>query len=127
VDEHKLLLDIERLLKRDIPKVVLEGYQPDPRIRPEPIQNGRGERGRAHPPARSEGRGRGKATAARSADAPRSSRPKLPEEQHSPAKPVSRRVHRVAGDAPDKPQHRRPGSRPGQETAALLGGTSRDD
>jgi len=42
VDEHKLLRDIERLLKRDVPKVTVDGFEPDPSIRPEPIQNGRG-------------------------------------------------------------------------------------
>ena len=42
VDEHKLLNAIERLLRQDIPKLVLPGYEPDPRIKPEPIQNGRG-------------------------------------------------------------------------------------
>ncbi len=41
VDEHKLLRDIERLLKRAIPRVVLPGYEPDPAIRAEPIQEGR--------------------------------------------------------------------------------------
>ncbi|MCP3866908.1 MAG: ATP-dependent RNA helicase RhlE [Gammaproteobacteria bacterium] len=46
VDEHKLLRDIERLLKRDIPKVVLPGYDPDPSIPAEPIQNGRNGNGR---------------------------------------------------------------------------------
>ncbi|HID48850.1 MAG TPA: RNA helicase, partial [Chromatiales bacterium] len=42
VDEHKLLRDIERLLKRDIRKDIIPGYEPDPSIRPEPIRNGRG-------------------------------------------------------------------------------------
>ena len=42
VDELKLLKDIERLIKRDIPKVVIEGYNPDPSIKAEPINNGRG-------------------------------------------------------------------------------------
>jgi ATP-dependent RNA helicase RhlE len=37
VDEHKLLRDIERLLKREVPKVVLDGYAPDPSIPAEPI------------------------------------------------------------------------------------------
>lgn len=41
VDELGLLRDIERLLKRDIPKVVIDGYQPDPSIRAEPINKGR--------------------------------------------------------------------------------------
>jgi ATP-dependent RNA helicase RhlE len=38
VDENKLLGDIERLLKRDLPRVVISGYEPDPSIRAEPIQ-----------------------------------------------------------------------------------------
>ncbi|TNE80607.1 MAG: ATP-dependent RNA helicase RhlE [Gammaproteobacteria bacterium] len=42
VDEHKLLRDIERLLKREVPKVAVDGFEPDLSIRPEPIQNGRG-------------------------------------------------------------------------------------
>jgi ATP-dependent RNA helicase RhlE len=41
VDEHKLLGDIERLLKRDISKIVISGYEPDPSIRAQPIQKGR--------------------------------------------------------------------------------------
>ncbi|MEN8801937.1 MAG: DEAD/DEAH box helicase [Thiogranum sp.] len=38
VDERKLLGDIERLLKRDLPRVVIPGYEPDPAIRAQPIQ-----------------------------------------------------------------------------------------
>lgn len=46
VDEARLLKDIERLLKREIPREVVEGFEPDPTIAPEPIQNGgRGRRG----------------------------------------------------------------------------------
>ncbi len=41
VDELKLLRDIEKLIKREIPKTIIEGYQPDPSIKAEPIQNGR--------------------------------------------------------------------------------------
>ncbi len=44
VDEHKLLRDIEGLIKRNIDKKVIEGYAPDPSIRAEPIPNGRGAR-----------------------------------------------------------------------------------
>ena len=42
VDELKLLKDIERLLKRDIPRDVIDGYEPDPSIKAEPINKGRG-------------------------------------------------------------------------------------
>ncbi|NGX45965.1 MAG: ATP-dependent RNA helicase RhlE, partial [Chlamydiae bacterium] len=41
VDEHKLLRDIERLVKTDLPQVVLPGFEPDPSIKAEPIPNGR--------------------------------------------------------------------------------------
>ncbi|KAF0815211.1 ATP-dependent RNA helicase RhlE [Andreprevotia sp. IGB-42] len=41
VDEIKLLHDIERLIKREIPSQVIEGFEPDPTIKAEPIINGR--------------------------------------------------------------------------------------
>ena len=49
VDELKLLRDIERLLKRELPREIIEGYEPDPRIKPEPIRNGRNKRGGSRP------------------------------------------------------------------------------
>jgi ATP-dependent RNA helicase RhlE len=59
VDEHKLLSDIERLLKRDLSKIVIPGYEPNPAIRAEPIQARRGAGGK--PGARnSSGQQRGK-------------------------------------------------------------------
>jgi ATP-dependent RNA helicase RhlE len=42
VDEANLLKDIERLIKRDIPTDIIEGYEPDPSIKAEPINRGRG-------------------------------------------------------------------------------------
>ena len=53
VDEKQLLRGIERLLKRDIPKEIIPGYEPDPSIPPEPIPNGRNN-------SRGGGRGRGR-------------------------------------------------------------------
>ena len=60
IDEKKLLADIERLIKREIPEVVLPGFEPDPSIKAEPIPNGqnRGQRpgpGRGQAGARSSG------------------------------------------------------------------------
>lgn len=53
VDELKLLKDIERLIKREIPKVTFEGYEPDPSIKAEPINKGRGkQQPKARKPAR---------------------------------------------------------------------------
>ncbi|HUX62196.1 DEAD/DEAH box helicase [Sulfuricella sp.] len=67
VDEYKLLADIERLLKRELPEEVVPGFEPDRNAKPEPIQNGRGStpggrggqpRGRSSAPrAPSQGRG----------------------------------------------------------------------
>ena len=43
VDELQLLKDIERLLKHDIPRVVINDYEPDPSIKPQPVDKGRGK------------------------------------------------------------------------------------
>jgi len=43
VDELKMLKDIERLIKRDITRVVIEDFEPDLTIKPEPIHHGRGK------------------------------------------------------------------------------------
>ena len=44
VDEEKLLLGIERLLKRKIDKKVITGYEPDPRIKAESVRQSRSQR-----------------------------------------------------------------------------------
>lgn len=43
VDEHKLLKDIERLIKREIPKQVFDDFKPDASIKAQPINQGRGK------------------------------------------------------------------------------------
>ncbi|MHB1141889.1 MAG: DEAD/DEAH box helicase [Sulfuricaulis sp.] len=55
VDEHEYLRDIQRLLKLDIPKAVIEGFEPNPSIRAEPISHGRGQRGGGRPQAARQG------------------------------------------------------------------------
>ena len=55
VDEHKMLRDIEHVLKRQVPTADIDGYAPDPSIAAEPIKNGRQNRGQAKP--RSDHRG----------------------------------------------------------------------
>ena len=42
IDEHDYLRGIESLTKNKIPQIQLSGFTPDPRIKAEPIQNGRG-------------------------------------------------------------------------------------
>ena len=44
VDEHKLLADIEKLLQTRLDRKTVPGYEPDPRIKPEPISRGRPQR-----------------------------------------------------------------------------------
>ena len=56
VDEHKLLHDIERLTKNEIPVMQIPGFEPDPRIKAEPILNGQ-NRGQQH---RGQGAGQGR-------------------------------------------------------------------
>ena len=56
VDEKKLLRDIEKLLGRQIPQQVIQGYEPDASIKAEPIENGGGRRsGGGNRPARTGG------------------------------------------------------------------------
>ncbi len=44
VDEHKLLDGVERLLQTTIRKEIIPGYEPDPRIKAEPVSKGRPQR-----------------------------------------------------------------------------------
>jgi len=57
VDEKKLLVDIEKLLKRDIKKIAIPGYEPDENIKPEPIKNGRNKQRTNHRAGPNRGRG----------------------------------------------------------------------
>lgn len=41
IDEHDYLKSIERLVKQEIPKVVIPNFQPDPTIKAQPISHGR--------------------------------------------------------------------------------------
>ena len=54
IDEKEFLANIEKLIKKDIDKVWLKGFKPDPSIKAEPINMGgqRGRRGSRSPRAR---------------------------------------------------------------------------
>ena len=56
VDEHEMLRDIEKLIKRALPKEVVIGFEPDPNARAQPIQlrsgGGGGGGGRGQPQGR---------------------------------------------------------------------------
>ena len=93
VDENKFLVDIEKLTRRPIPAEVVAGFEPDPRIRAEPITMGGNRGGRA---GGSPGQGRPPG--------------------RSPAKPAPRPAPapraRTAGAAGGKPAQRTPAARP---------------
>jgi ATP-dependent RNA helicase RhlE len=55
VDEAELLRDIQRLLKRQLPSEVVDGFAPDRTIPAEPIALRSGDRGRSSAPRRSGG------------------------------------------------------------------------
>ena len=48
IDEYKFLADIEKLIKRELPREIVPGFELDPNARPEPILMG-GQRGRGQP------------------------------------------------------------------------------
>jgi ATP-dependent RNA helicase RhlE len=54
VDEKRLLADIERVIKRELPKEIVPGFEPDPNAKPEPIQQRSGGGGQR------QGQGRGR-------------------------------------------------------------------
>ena len=58
VDENKLLGDIEKLLKAKIPAETIPGYEPDPRIKAEPVTKGRAQRPSGNKNRRSNSNGR---------------------------------------------------------------------
>ncbi|HTH94108.1 MAG TPA: DEAD/DEAH box helicase [Rhodocyclaceae bacterium] len=100
VDEHKLLRDIERLLKRQLEKRVVPGFEPDPSAKPQPIENGR----------RSQGQGR-------SFDGGRDSRPRHSHGDGRKPQGEPRRGH-GQGDA------HRGGGKPQPSSAARRGSSS---
>lgn len=75
VDEHRLLHDIEKLIKKPLNKEIIEGFEPDPSIRAEPIRKGRpGNGNKPHttsPRAAHKGQGMGQKRRTESNDAAR--------------------------------------------------------
>ena len=95
VDEHKLLHDIERLLKKEIPRIAIAGYEPDPSIKAEPIQNGRQQQrggGRGGQSQGRSGQGRGGQGQGRAQQAaPRRTDGEAPKARTQDGKPPRRR------------------------------------
>jgi len=115
VDEHEFLRDIEKLIKRTLPREVVAGFEPDPRARAQPIlqRQGRGQQRGSPAPGRSQekprgGGGRGQSRPhARSAATPRGagSAAPAPRASGTPAAAPGARSHGAAGSAtPPKPR-----------------------
>ncbi|HEM6627637.1 TPA: ATP-dependent RNA helicase RhlE [Citrobacter farmeri] len=101
VDEHKLLRDIEKLLKKEIPRITTPGYEPDPSIKAEPIQNGRQQRSGG---GGGRGRGQGQGQGAGRAQQPR--------RQDGGAPKAGAKPSRRTGDAKPAGEKPRPPRRP---------------
>lgn len=71
VDEHEMLRDIERLIKREIPRETIAGFEPDPLARAQPIQRRSNDmqanRQPRQPQSRSTGAGQRPASSGRAA------------------------------------------------------------
>jgi ATP-dependent RNA helicase RhlE len=122
VDEHQLLKDIERLIKRPIPQEVIAGFEPDLTQKPEPIlrrsQGGGGARQgspRQGAPKQANGGGRGPAKPAHGGGTGNGGGGNG---SRSP-KPVAAKTG-GNGSAPRKPEGARP-------AGALLGGKPRTE
>ena len=80
VDEHIMLQDIEKLIKRELPREVIPGFEPDPNARAQPIQLRSGGGG-----GRGQGGGRS-ASQPRGTAAPRSQGPGKPQGGQAPGR-----------------------------------------
>jgi ATP-dependent RNA helicase RhlE len=127
VDEHKLLQDIERLLKSEIRKEILPGYEPDPSIRAEPILNGRGGNNRSQPRRQTQSARPERSSAKPSNANGRKARPPRAGEKPKGSDSAHKHVRRKSADGQAKPQHRHAHATRGREMPALLGGGSRED
>ncbi|WP_316364404.1 DEAD/DEAH box helicase [Candidatus Thiodiazotropha sp. CDECU1] len=123
VDEVKLLRDIERLTKTKIPEVVIDGYAPDPTIKPEPIQKRRNDNRRGqHDRTMSGTKNRGKTSKKRpSNDTTQSANSKNSAKQ-SDTKASHKHKQRQHSEGESRSTHRRSRKNRGKEVAVLLGG-----
>jgi ATP-dependent RNA helicase RhlE len=113
VDELKLLKDIEQLTKAKIPQVVIEGYEPDPTIKAEPIQK-RAKMSGAKAHAKTNKKSMAKETA-------KPGRQKQAQKQPN-SKASHKHKQRQQSEAESRPTHRRARTKRSKEVAALLGG-----
>jgi ATP-dependent RNA helicase RhlE len=126
VDELNLLRDIERLLKQDLPKVVLPGYEPDPSIRAEPIQNGRNGNGGKKFEKQLGRNSQNHSSAKCAVDGRRKSKSANAEGKRTSPKFAQKPNRRKSYDSSAKSKNRDMRYPPGREKPALLGSLIRD-
>jgi len=147
IDEHKLLRDIEKLIKRQIDVKAVPGFEPDPSIAAEPIENGRrgqgGGRNAPRAPVRNAAPVTPRQSAPRPAPVKAASAPQAPAQkpagaQARPQQPrpqqardgqgrdqQPRQKQQAGGQrapAPATPQAQPQRGRPAPQKASLLGG-----
>jgi len=121
VDEHKLLRDIERLIRRELPREIVPGFEPDPNILPEPIPNGRDRGGGGRRPVHAARPGGGHHAGAHSGHGNTASR--HPSHAPRPSRSGdSGRLHDHPGGHPGG----QPGGRPGGQPASRPHGPRAD-
>jgi ATP-dependent RNA helicase RhlE len=107
VDEKSYLHDIERLIKRDIPSVVIPGFEPDPHAKAQPIQlRTPGHRPQGRGQGQGQGRGKGQGQGQR---APRDS------QQHGKSKHASPAATKPGAKPAPKPQGGKPPNARGKQ------------
>ena len=127
-DDKPLLADIERLIRRQVPTQVVQGFEPNPNERAEPIQRGRGTsqrqpqrqapRREGGEPRRS-GQGAGKQGGARSAPAKKQPTQPAAGERAAPARAAQKgRPQPAAGRPAETPRARPVQATPRHDAAA---------
>ncbi len=132
VDEGKLLWAVESLLRKKIPSEVVEGFEPDRSIRPEPILLRSAGGGRPSQPARQGGFARpGHARPSQPARAGQPGRSSQPGRSGQPLRPGQSIGGFAPARRPDDRPHRsasaRPVGRPASERPDFRGAPARPD
>ena len=104
----------------------MEGYEPDPSIKAEPIQNGRNGKGKSQPRSQNEGHRRSKPSTKKSANAKRESKTGDVDGNKVPAKPKHKHTRRTSGNSQANSQHRHSRSGQSEEWGSLMGGGFRN-
>lgn len=116
IDEADCLKGIEKLIKKSIPSRVVEGYEPDPTIKAQPIMQGRGGRGNSQKP-RSNDSGRPKNRGDERGKSDRDQRDQRGERGQRDNKERSRSGEPKKSHAPKSDAHKTHGSKPQPQKA----------